>query len=133
MKQYFLLWKFFGSNKTMLIKEQEKLNQEEIDILMYARENLDYNCEIEVVTEGIQYYWSYALLRYINDEEVTEKYYGQPKMNYKSYLLKDKINNVDYMVYFNRSKSYQLLKDRLFENSEIIYKNSSGGILRYKN
>lgn len=121
----------FGSNKTMLIKEKEKLNQNEIDILMYARDNLDYNSEIEVVSEGIQYYWSYALLRYINDEELTEEYYAQPKMNLKSYLLKEKVNNVDYMIYFNRSKRYQQLKDRLFENAEIIYENEAGGILKY--
>lgn len=127
----FSVMEIFGSNKTMLIKEEEKLNQDEIDILMYAKKNLDYNSEIEFVTEGIQYYWSYALLRYINDEPTTEKYYGQYKMNWKSYLLKDKIGKVDYIIYFNRSKSYGLLEDKLFENAEIIYENEAGGVLKY--
>lgn len=127
----FSVMEIFGSNKTMLIKEEEKLNQDEIDILMYARENLDYNSEIEVATRGIQYYWSYALLRYINDEPTTEKYYGQYKMNWKSYLLKDKIGKVDYIIYFNRSKVYSLLADKLFENAEIIYENEAGGVLKY--
>lgn len=127
----FSVMEIFGSNKTMLIKEEEKLNQDEIDILMYARENLDYNSEIEVVTRGIQYYWSYAFLRYINDETATKEYYGQHKMNWKSYLLGEKIGNVDYIIYFNRSKVYSLLEDRLFENAEIIYENEAGGILKY--
>ena len=120
----------FVANKTLLL-EKEKLNQQEIDILIYARENLDYNKKIEVVSEGIQYYWSYQWLEYINEEEETEKFSGQEKMNYKSYFLKDKINKVDYMIYFKRSKRYGELKEKLFNNAEIIYENSSGGILKY--
>ena len=128
----FSVMEIFGSNKTMLFKEKEKLNQHEIDILMYARKNLDYNSKIEVVTEGIQYYWSYVLLRYCNYEPVMDRIeYGQYKLNLKVYYLYNKINNVDYMIYFNRSQKYNQLKDRLFANSEIIYENEAGGILKY--
>lgn len=44
-----------------------------------------------------------------------------------------KINNVDYIVYFNRSKMFNLLKNEynLFEN--VIYENEAGGILKYNN
>lgn len=123
----------FGANKTMLFKEQEKLNQEEINILMYAKENLDYNSKIEVVTEGIQYYWSYVLIKYVNYEDRLDDIgYGQFKLNTKSMYLREKINKVDYMIYFNRSKNYNNLKEELFKNSEIIYENSAGGILKYK-
>jgi len=128
----FSVMEIFGSNKTLLINEAEKLNQDEIDILMYARNNLDYNSKIEVATEGIQYYWSYVLLRYVNYEPVLNKAsYGQYKLNLKSYYLENKINKVDYMIYFKRSDKYHELRDKLFINSEIIYENNAGGILKY--
>ena len=122
----------FGSNKTLLIEEKEKLNQKEIEILMYARENLNYNSKIEVVTEGIPYYWSYVMLRYINYEPILDMTnQGQRKLNLKSHYLYNKIENVDYMIYFNRSQRYSELKNRLFTNAEIIYENEAGGILKY--
>jgi len=122
----------FGANKTMLFNRAPRLNQDEIDILMYARENLDYNSKIEVVTEGIQYYWSYVLLRYVNHEEAMDAQgYGQFKLNIKTSLLSKNINKVDYIIYFNRSEFYKRLEDRLFDNSEIIYENDFGGILKY--
>ena len=122
----------FGANKTMLFNREPRLNQEEIDILMYARENLDYNSKIEVVTEGIQYYWSYVLLRYVNYEEAMNKSgYGQFKLNIKTSLLPKNINKVDYIIYFNRSEFYKILQNRLFENSEIIYENEAGGIIKH--
>lgn len=121
----------FGSNKTMLFNREPRLNQDEIDILMYARENLGYNSKIEVVTEGIQYYWSYVLLRYVNyEEEMDAQGYGQFKLNIKTSLLPKNINKVDYIIYFNRSEFYKRLEDRLFENSEIIYENDAGGIIK---
>lgn len=121
----------FGANKTMLFSREPRLNQDEINILMYARENLDYNSKIEVVTEGIQYYWSYVLLRYVNYEEAMDAQgYGQFKLNIKASLLPKNINKVDYIIYFNRSEFYKRLEDRLFENSEIIYENDAGGIIK---
>lgn len=128
----FSVMEIFGANKTLLLEEPVKLNQDEIDILMYAKNNLDYNSKIEVVTEGIQYYWSYVLLRYVNYEPVLNKVsYGQFKLNLKSYYLENKINKVDYMIYFKRSDKYLELQDKLFINSEIIYENNAGGILKY--
>jgi len=128
----FSVMEIFGANKTLLIKEKEKLDQDEIDILMYARKNLNYKSKIEVVSEGIQYYWSYALLRYVNYEPILDTVTaGQRKLNLKSYYLYNKINRVDYMIYFNRSYRYNQLKDRLFKNAEIIYENEAGGILKY--
>lgn len=35
------------------------------------------------------------------------------------------------MVYFNKGEIYNLKKDILFEGGEIIFENSSGGIIKY--
>lgn len=124
----------YGANKTILTKKQPQFNQEEIEILEYVENNLDYNSSIEVVTDHKAYYWSYTLLRYINNEESLKRYSkGQNKLNLKVYLLPQKINKVDYIVYFKKSDIYNKMKDKMFQNSEIIYENNSGGILKYKN
>ena len=36
------------------------------------------------------------------------------------------------MIYFNRSEYYNESEDLLFENSEIVYQNEMGGIIKYK-
>lgn len=126
----FATMEIFGANKTIL-KEVEEFNKDEIDILMYAKENLDKTTKIEVVADNMQYYWTYVLLRYFNHEEFTNKYGGQQKLNAKIYKLKDNINNVDYVIYFNRSKQFKKYEDRLFDNSETIYQNEYGGIIKY--
>lgn len=124
----------FGANKTILLNKPREYTQEELEILRYVRNNLNYNSKIEVVTDENAYYWQYVLLRYINKEEVfIEKPRGQSELTTKWKLLNKKINKVDYMVYFNRSEKYNKLKDKMFENSEIIFENSAGGILKYKN
>lgn len=123
----------FGANKTILMNKPREYTQEELDILRYVRDNLDYNSKIEVVTDENAYYWQYVLLRYINKEEfLREISAGQRELKTKLVRLEEKINKVDYMVYFNRSEKYNELKDKLFENSEIIFENSAGGILKYK-
>ena len=79
------------------------------------------------------YYWQYVLLRYVNKEKgYEEKMGGQSELTTKYVLLGKKINKVDYMVYFNKSERYSQLKDKLFENSEVIFENSAGGVIRYK-
>ena len=59
------------------------------------------------------------------------KSFGQAELTTKWVSLEKKINKVDYMVYFKKSKRYQEMKDILFENAQIIYQNEAGGILKY--
>ena len=93
---------------------------------------MDYNSKIEVVADRKPYYWAYPILRYVNPEEGFNKISkGQNRLNLKIYLLEGKINKVDYMIYFKKSDTYKKLEDKLFENSQIIYENESGGILKY--
>lgn len=129
----FSVMEIFGANKTILLDKKSEFNQEELEVLMYARENLDYDAKIDVVANDSAYYWSYVLLGHIDkEEEYKNKYGGQFELTLKWRSLAKKINNVDYMIYFNKDYPYNILKHRLFKNAEIIYENSSGGILKYK-
>lgn len=122
----------FGVNKDILINKPCVYDQQEMELLMYARNNLNYNKKIEVVSDDTT--WTYAMLRYINKEKSFEgKKSGESYLVSKWLLLPQKINKVNYIIYFNKSKMYNSLKDKLFENAEIIYENPSGGILKYNN
>lgn len=125
----FTVAEIFGANKTILTKNKERLNQNEIDIIMYARKNLDKTKKIEVVADNMEYYWAYVLLRYFNHEEFTYKYIGQMRLNAKVAMLDENVENVDYVIYFNKGKTFEMYKDKLFKNAEIIYENEAGGIV----
>ena len=128
------LFEIFGANKTIMINKPIDFNQLELEILKFARNNLNYNKKIGIVEDEQPNYWAYVLLRYNNDDyDGNKKYSGQDKLNYKRYVLEKNINKYDYIIYFNKSKMYNRLKDKLFENAEIIYENPSGGILKYNN
>ena len=120
----------FGANKTIVINKPIEYNQEGLEILRYIKENIDYSKKIEVVTDENAYYWQYVLLRYINKEDFY-KYGGQNSLTLKWSKLEEKINNVDYIVYFKNTERYEELRDKLFENAKIIYENDAGGILKY--
>lgn len=62
----FTVMEIFGVNKDILVNKPCVYNQQELDILMYARKNLDYNKKIEVASDDTT--WTYAMLRYINKE-----------------------------------------------------------------
>jgi len=122
----------FEANALILINRPKVYNQEELSILMYARENLDYSKKIEVISDNIA--WDYALLRYVNPEPAFKGIYtGEDYLISKLMIIEKKINKVDYMIYFKTSDFFQDLEIDIFENSEIIYENETGGILKYKN
>lgn len=123
----------FGINKTIIVDRPLDLNLKEIEILKYAKENLDFeNNDVEVMGNSEQLMWTYDLLKYINYDTLFEKYtYGQTRFEVKAQTAFQKIGKVDYMIYFNASKYYNKYKDIVFENSKIIYENEAGGIIKY--
>ena len=123
----------FCSNKDLLLNKTEEFNQKEIELLKYVKENIDYDSKMEIITDEDAYYWQYVLLQHLNDEDKNIKYYGQSKLLYKLITLQNKIGKVDYMVYFNKTDTFNKLKDKLFENAVIIYENEAGGILKNNN
>lgn len=123
----------FGANKTILLNKPKEYTQSEIEILEYVKNNLDLSdSKIEFVTDENAYYWQYVLLNYINKEDkFIGKAGGQRELTTKWVYLENKIKKVDYIVYFNKSERYKKMENKLFEDSEIIYENESGGILKY--
>ena len=121
----------FEANKDLLLNKDKEYNQEELKILKFAKENLDFNSEVEVITDETAYYWQYVILQHLNKNDEYIEYAGQKKLLYKFQMLEDAIDKVDYMIYFNKSKKYKQLEDKLFVDAEIIYENESGGILKY--
>ena len=133
-EKFYNVMDIFGANKTILFEKPSEYNIEELEILKYVKENMNPSMKIEIVTDENAYYWQYAILRYVNKEE--EYRYidvGQEELTDKWERLEEKVNKVDYIVYFNKTDKYMELEDRLFENAEIIFKNSVGGVIKYNN
>lgn len=67
----------FGANKTLLKNRTSEYNQKELEIITYAKENLDFNNRIEVAADHRTYYWSYVLLGYTDNDELfkSEEYW----------------------------------------------------------
>ena len=128
----------FVANKTILSKKRPEYNQEELEIIKYAKNNLNFNTRIEIITDHQAYYWAYALLRYTDKDELfnNEEHRNQVLLEKKWFNLEEKIKNdkdLDYIIYFNKSSIYKYLKNELFVNAETIYTNEAGGILKYNN
>lgn len=61
---------------------------------------------------------------------------GQTLLEKKFINLENKITSgekLDYIIYFNKSGVYDTLEDEIFKNSEVIFENDAGGIVKYKN
>ena len=123
----------YGVNKTIIVDREEDYNLKEIEIMKYAKANLDFeNSQIEVMGDSEQLLWGYDLLRYVNYEEFFKTVtYGQFRLAIKAQTAHEKIGKVDYMIYFNRSYYFNQAKDKVFEDGEIIFENEAGGIIKY--
>lgn len=125
----------YGVNKTIIVDREEDYNLKEIEILKYVRDNLDLeNSKIEFMGDSEQLLWEYALLKYVNYDELFDVcFHGQTRLAIKAMTAHEKIGKVDYMVYFNKSYYFNQAKDKVFENGEIIFENEAGGIIEYRN
>lgn len=125
----------FGANKTILLYETAEYNKMELELLDYAKKNLDFDSRIELITTHRAYYWAYVLLGYTNENtEIEKEYSGQIELEKKWVDLRNKtysIRDLDYVIYFNKTDLYKFLEDKLFKNGEIVYENESGGIIKY--
>ena len=81
-------FEIYGFNKTTILERPEDFNLKEIDILKYAKENLDFeNYEIEVMGETEQMLWAYDFLRYVNYDDYFQKFhYGEHRLRIKRSL-----------------------------------------------
>ncbi len=122
----------FNINRYLIFDKEEDLNQDEIELIKYVKENIDLeDAEVEFVGEYEQEYWIYSLIRYINYEEDLDKYSPQMKLVEKIRRVKNKIGRVDYVVYFSDTDRYKMIEDKLFKEGKVIYKNAGGGIIKY--
>lgn len=127
----------FRANKTIICKRKTGYLPDEIEIMKYAKNNIDFSKEdLEIICDPMQMYWSYDLLYYINYEEWLDVYnltHNPPEFKFNAKFLTSfqKVGKVDYMVYFKKCNMYNLKKDILFEDGEIIFENEGGGIIKY--
>lgn len=121
----------FAANKNILEKQEIELNRKEMEILKYAKDNLDLNSHIEVVSDPKQYVWNYVFIRHIKEDDEI-KYTGKHGLVQKVAIRLEKdLDNAEYIIYFKRSGSFRYFENRIFSNEyRIIFENEAGGIVK---
>lgn len=127
----------FVVNKSMIKNHNTDLTVEELQILKYLYDNIDYNRKVEIVGYMEQFFWAYSLTNYINnsDEVITDKIsmaQGQYLLELKARDTEKNLNKADYIIYFNRTDAYEKMKDTISKQGDIIFENASGGIVECK-
>lgn len=152
----------YGVNKT-IIKKEEDITPKEVEVLKFAKDNLDFEeNDVEVIGEMQQVYWAYSLTECISYDEDLKEVDAQNRLLYKFLYpivyvalsedmenfnydfvfgkfsemrkiktdmgIKDKF---DYVIYFKKSAAYDIVKNGLFKNGEVIFENDSGGVVKY--
>ena len=127
----------YGNNKTILTETWTIYKKEELEILKYVRDNLNYNKKIEFLGNRHQILWGYSILKYINYtdglDDITGNNIGQQRLLSKLRDLEINLEDADYLVYFNRSIFYEYYSKKLdlMKNGKIIYQNDLGGVIKY--
>ena len=101
----------------------------EIELLEYAKNNIDKNAKLEIIGSEQQILWAYPLLDRVTYYEEMEKVGHQDKLKYK-YLNKEIIENADYVICFYRSVFYRDYDPEFFEGKDIIFQNGYGKIIK---
>ncbi len=122
----------FGANKTILKYKKTDFYLEELELLKYLKDNISYDNKVEIIGDMEQGYWAYTLTRYLNNKDNIYTGKGQNGLTMKMLNAKNDIENADYIIYFNRTDYYKLLKQRIHELGNIVFENNSGGIVKCK-
>lgn len=153
----------YGVNKT-IIKKEEDFTPEEVEVMKYAKNNLDFEKnDVEVIGEMQQVYWAYSLTECMSYDDVLDEVDAQNRLLYKFLYpivyvalsedmdnfnydfvfgkfsemrkikteigIKDKFN---YVIYFKKSSAYDIVKNGVFKNGQIIFENDAGGVIKYE-
>ncbi len=129
------LTEVFGANKTLITEKEPILDLDAIEVIKYAKKNIDFSKnDVEYFGNTTQGFWAYSLFRYINYEDWFENKELNPekKIITKLYKAIDKVDKVDYMIFFKKNDEYQEMGQKLLGNGKIIFENDSGGIIKYE-
>ena len=114
----------FGANKTIIKDKKTDL---------YFVDNISYDKKTEVVGDLEQGYWVYTLTGYVNNKDNVITGHGQSGLTKKMLQLRSGIKDADYIIYFNRTNRYKILKDEIHERGTTIFENEYGGIVKCNN
>lgn len=123
----------FGANKTIIKDKKTDLYLGELEILKYFVDNISYDKKTEVVGDLEQGYWTYTLTRYVSNKDNKITGHGQSGLTKKMLQLRKGIKDADYIIYFNRTNRYKILKDEINELGNVIFENEYGGIVKVNN
>lgn len=104
----------------------------ELELMKYAKDNLDKDKKIELLGNETQILWAYPLLDYFYPYREMYNHWFQGRLTFK-YNNNEIIDNADYIICFYRSDFYREYDKSKLENLEVIHENAFGKILLQNN
>lgn len=100
----------------------------ELELMKYAKDNLDKSKKIELLGTETQILWAYPLLDYYYYYDDIRLYFFQHKLMYK-HMNNEIIDNADYIICFYRTDFYREYDKSKLEDLKVVYENEFGKIL----
>lgn len=100
----------------------------ELELMKYAKDNLDKSKKIELLGTETQILWAYPLLDYYYYYDDIRLYFFQYKLMYK-HMNNEIIDNADYIICFYRTQFYREYDKSKLEDLKVVYENEFGKIL----
>jgi len=119
----------YNVNKAYIDKTSYDFYPYELELLEYAKDNLDKNKKIEMLGTQQQIMWAYPLLDYYYYYPEMEEQWYHYKLGYK-HMNNEIIENADYVICLYRSDFYKSYDKTLLEDKEIIFENEFGKIIK---
>ena len=91
---FFTVMDIFNNNKELILYKSSEYNQSELELMEYAKENINFDSKIEIIADHRTYYWAYVLLDYVNIQEEYEEIRGQSLLSEKWEDLAEKNINI---------------------------------------
>ncbi len=119
----------YNVNRALTLQAGIDFYDQEMELMKYARDNLDKNKKIELLGTEQQIIWAYKLLDYYYSYPEMGEQWFQKKLTYK-HMNGEIIDNADYVICFYRTSFYKEYDKTLLENKEVVYENSFGKIVK---
>lgn len=109
----------YGMNKTMIMKLDKDLNEEQLEIIKYCYDNLDTDIENTIlIARERQIFWVNSIINSFSDEKDI-RYLNARNIN----KLRNQEKDFKYVIELDKQKE-------LIKNATILYENSSGRLYK---
>jgi len=115
----------FHINNSLLNKKEIGYTKEELEIIKFVNDNIDFNKKIKVVGDEHKILWFYSMFEYKNLGGLDIPNISEIQ-NEKEYIA----DEYQYIIYFKNTEMFEKNYTKVLTDGEIIMENDLGGVLK---